>query len=51
MCAIVDVSQSQGIKVDGDQRLVGYSTQNYRQYFDIYFEEVTKCGYDQSNRL
>ena len=44
------VSQPQGIKVDGDQRLLSYSTQNYRQYFDIYFEEVTKCRYDASNR-
>ena len=48
--AIMAVSQTQGIKVDGDQRLLSYSTQNYRQYFDIYFEEVTKCRYDASNR-
>ena len=51
MCAIMAVIQSQGIKVDGDQRLIGYSTQNYRQYFDIYFEEVTKRERDHSNRL
>lgn len=41
----------QGVKSEGENRLLSFSTQIYRQYFDIYFEEVTKCRFNQSVRL